>query len=110
MASWTFAAAVSWLVLATIGFAIAAIALLTLLAVQFAALVAVGAVAIPFLFARGIVRQSSAAAMFASIYGFGLAAAALFELGPSIGMLSLIWLGAASAMAVRDLARTDPLI
>jgi hypothetical protein len=107
MASWAFVAALSWLIVATIGFAVSIISLLTLFAIQFAAVVAVAAVAIPFLFARSILDQSATAAVFASVYAFGFAAYVLSEIGPSKGMLVLVWLGIASAMAARELSMSE---
>ena len=106
MASWAFVAALSWLMVATIGFEVSVISLLTLWLVEFAALVGVAAVAIPFLFAQNILSRSATAGMFAALYGFGLAVYVLSETGPSTAMLVLVWLGIVPAMAAREASRS----
>jgi hypothetical protein len=100
--SWTFLAALSWMMGAKIGFAVAAISLLTLVMVQFAALVALTAVTIPVFFARAILTGSATAGAFAALYAAGIAVYSAAELGPTKSLLLLGWLALASAMAARE--------
>jgi hypothetical protein len=102
MAIWSLAAAVSWMIVAAIGFTTSVLALLFLLAVQIAGVVALMAAVLPVLLARGIVGRSATVGLFASLYGFGLATYLLVQLGPSVACLASVWLGVASAMATTE--------
>jgi hypothetical protein len=109
MASWTFVAALSWLMVATIGFVVSIIFLLTLVLAEFAVLVGVAAVAIPFLFAQNILSGSATAGAFAALYSFALAVYVLSEFGPAKAMLVLFWLAIASALAAREASKSPHL-
>ena len=107
MATWAFVAAVSWLVVATVGFAMTVILLLGLGLLPLATVLALAAAVVPMLFTRGTVDRSTTAGLLASISAFGVAAYGLFSLGPSAGVLVLAWLGASSMMAARESAGSD---
>lgn len=111
MTNWAFVAALSWLVVATIGLVVAVISALTIVSLEFAAEVAVLAVALPFAFAYGIlVQRSATASLFGSAFGFGSALYVSLEFGPTKATLILIWLGVASTMAYRSLrAQVEPV-
>jgi hypothetical protein len=102
LAPWAFVAALSWLVIATIGFVMAIIFALTLFAVDFAAVLGLTAAVIPFLVARGILLRSATVGLFASVYALGLAIFFLLDLGPSTAIFALLWLVVVSAMATRE--------
>ena len=107
VATWVFAATLSWLMVATIGF-VASVLLAILLVLEPAAIVALTAVAFPIAFAHGILtRTSSTVGVLASQYAFALASYVAVEIGPSRGLIVLVWLGFVSAMAARELSKSD---
>ena len=111
MTIWAFAAALSWLVIATIGLVVAVVSAFTIVGLEFAGVVAVLAVALPFAFAYAVlVERSATGSIVASLFGFGSALYSLSEFGLTKATLILIWLGVASAMASRSLRPpADPL-
>src|SRR6476661_3121062 len=109
MATWVFVATLSWLIVATIGFvASVLLAIAIWFAIEPAAIVALTAVAFPIAFAHGILtRTSSTVGVLASLYAFALADYVAAEIGPSTALIVLLWLGFASAMAARELSKSD---
>lgn len=105
MMSWRFLAASSWMIVTTLGFVVSILSLLMLMRFDVAALVGIGAAVIPVILARAILGDSGIAAMSAALYAFGCAAYLLYAAGPSRALLVLAWLGIASIMAGRELAK-----
>jgi hypothetical protein len=107
MATWVFAATLSWVIVATIGFVVS-VMLAILFAIEPAPIVALTAVAFPVAFAHGILtRTSSTVGVLASLYAFALAGYLAVEIGPSTAVIVLVWLGFVSAMAARELSKSN---
>jgi hypothetical protein len=107
MATWVFAATLSWLIVVTIGF-VASVVSAILFAIEPAAILALAAVAFPIAFAHGILtRTSSTVGVLASLYAFALAGYLALEIGPSTAVVVLVWLGFVSALAARELAKSN---
>ena len=107
MATWTFVAALSWLMVATIGLFVTIVSAFTVVAFSFAVLVGVAAVAIPFVVARGLLERSVTLGLLGAVYAFGMGAYAVSEFGLTSALVILVWLGLASGMATRELRASD---